>query len=419
MINADLSTCVDVRFGTKVVDFLYLGSQLIWQRNTGGGTETPDNTYTPLCFTALHDSVNLSMTPYNNTVELEYSVDNVTWNTWNITNSQFDTLTIAANESIYVRGKGYINPTMLYSQMSTFTTSGDGDLKCSGDIMSLLGGNELREYAFAQLFYNCRNLRDVSELTFPDTTTPWCYYGMFWNTRISSSPVLPALTLTDSCYYGMFYECGDLTQIKMLATDISANNCLMMWTTNVFYSGTFIQNYNVQLPLGENGIPEGWNGYYVDGTAIDYWPSSPSSFTVYTNGEWVETWNVDNPDSSRFDYVYGTDYAWEDTGTKTMTINISGYDTFKLYIRSSADDYSYWNNYVMVSELNQYIDGSTDKYDTSIKAHTADNCSYGTTLDDYTLVEFYVGGGDHTITIVYVRNDMGDNQGYVLIPNDQ
>jgi hypothetical protein len=192
-----------------------------------------------------------------------------------------------------------------------------------------------------------------------------------------------------------------------------------MWTTNVFYSGTFIQNYNVQLTLGENGIPAGWNAYYEDGTPIDYWPSSPKSFTVDTSGGWGETWDVDNPDSSRFDCVYGTNYSWDEMGTyKTMTINISGYDTFTLYIRSNAE--WYWDNYVMVSELDQYIDSITDKYDTSyVKAHTADFQSYGTSLEDYTLVEFYPGGGEHTITIVHVRNNDGDNQGYVLIPNDQ
>ena len=39
-------------------------------------------------------------------------------------------------------------------------------------------------------------------------------------------------TLTQSCYRGMFAACTSLSSITMLATDVSATNCLSDWLDN-------------------------------------------------------------------------------------------------------------------------------------------------------------------------------------------
>ena len=57
----------------------------------------------------------------------------------------------------------------------------------------------------------------------------------------------------------MFYGCGKLNKITMLATDISAYDCLYNWVNDVASSGTFIKHPQMtSLPNGRSGIPNGW-----------------------------------------------------------------------------------------------------------------------------------------------------------------
>ena len=82
------------------------------------------------------------------------------------------------------------------------------------------------------------------------------FYGC---TGLISAPELPALNLTDRCYFGMFYGCTNLSNITMLATDISATSCLSNWVKNVSAAGAFTKAADMtSLPSGVNGIPVGW-----------------------------------------------------------------------------------------------------------------------------------------------------------------
>ena len=57
----------------------------------------------------------------------------------------------------------------------------------------------------------------------------------------------------------MFNGCTKLNYIKMLATDISATDCLYNWVTGVSHIGTFVKDPNMtSLPTGASGIPTGW-----------------------------------------------------------------------------------------------------------------------------------------------------------------
>lgn len=57
---------------------------------------------------------------------------------------------------------------------------------------------------------------------------------------------------------GMFSDCTNLEYIKCLATDISANDCTLIWTAGVSNSGIFIKNDNMNSwTTGNNGIPSG------------------------------------------------------------------------------------------------------------------------------------------------------------------
>ena len=83
---------------------------------------------------------------------------------------------------------------------------------------------------------------------------------MFSNcTSLETAPELPATTLTVECYKGMFDNCTSLNKITMLATDISATNCLKDWVKGVPATGTFTKAASMTtLPTGDSGIPTGW-----------------------------------------------------------------------------------------------------------------------------------------------------------------
>lgn len=109
------------------------------------------------------------------------------------------------------------------------------------------------------MFSGCTNLVNAPEL--PATTVEgYCYRNMFYNcTSLVNAPTLPATTLADYCYYQMFHGCSKLNYIKMLATDISAYDCLYGWVYNVASSGTFVKHPDMTtLTTGTSGIPSGW-----------------------------------------------------------------------------------------------------------------------------------------------------------------
>ena len=149
---------------------------------------------------------------------------------------------------------------------------------------------------------------------------------------------------------------------------------------------------------------------------------SSGTYTVNLNSQWEKTTAVTNPDSSLYDGVYRSFSNYNvNSGVATMYITLTGCSTFKLYIRSYAES-SY--DYVMVSQLDKTITGSSSYSDTTlVKAHTRGNQQSGTALSNYTLVEYTgISSGSHTITIVYRKDgsvNSGDDRGYVLIPKSQ
>ena len=61
-----------------------------------------------------------------------------------------------------------------------------------------------------------------------------------------------------------FDGCTNLNNITMLATNISATNCLQYWVRNVASTGTFYKHPSMtSLTIGNSGIPYSW-------TVVDY-----------------------------------------------------------------------------------------------------------------------------------------------------
>jgi len=117
-----------------------------------------------------------------------------------------------------------------------------------------LPATTLANACYCMMFSGCTSLTSAPEL--PATIlVERCYDCMFEGcTSLTSAPVLPATTLTERCYFYMFNMCTNLNYIKMLATDISATDCLTNWVRNVSSTGTFVKNANAT----ENFGPSGW-----------------------------------------------------------------------------------------------------------------------------------------------------------------
>ena len=357
-----------------------------------------------------------------------------------------------------------------------------------------LPATTLANGCYSNMFSGCTNLTMAPEL--PATTlASSCYSEMFYGcTSLTTAPKLPATTLTTSCYNHMFYGCKKLNYIMMLATDISANNCLYYWVKGVASSGTLVKHPEMtSLSTGMSGIPTGWTveDYAIlldcisleitaddvignDTTTTIYYTARCNALDIYNNpvviektgkvtseefpqntsetetiehtisftymgitatttitqGAWLNqsytidlnnNWQVSskpNPDATLYDGVYE---SYSNKGVNniaaTMYIDIFGYTNFKLYIRSYAES-NY--DYIMVSQLDQNINNNTSYSNTTlVKAHTRGKQTSGTSLSNYTLVEFTgIDSGKHRITIVYRKDGSGasgDDKGYVFI----
>ena len=162
-----------------------------------------------------------------------------------------------------------------------------------------LPATTLTDYCYAYMFQSCSSLTTAPEL--PATTlAPDCYYSMFYDctsltiapelptiylaehcyermfqgcSSLTTAPELPATNLQWGCYAYMFMSCSSLNYIKMLATYVSAYNCLAEWVAEVSPSGTFVKDASVTLPTGESGIPDGW-------TIINFKDYSTEYFTI-------------------------------------------------------------------------------------------------------------------------------------------
>jgi len=118
----------------------------------------------------------------------------------------------------------------------------------------------LGHWCYERMFYGCTSLVNAPEL--PATILyngDRCYCSMFEGcTSLTTAPELPATHLKASCYWRMFKDCTSLSSVRILATDISASDCLTNWLNGVPSSGTFTKKSSVEYPVGESGIPEGW-----------------------------------------------------------------------------------------------------------------------------------------------------------------
>jgi len=130
-----------------------------------------------------------------------------------------------------------------------------------------LPATTLAKDCYRYMFYNCNSLKNIPEILPAIRLSERCYSYMFYGcSSIEIAPELPALTLTKEAYREMFSNCTSLSAIKMMATTISATNCLQWWVHNVAASGTFTKNSNAKwTTTGDNGVPKNWTIDYATG----------------------------------------------------------------------------------------------------------------------------------------------------------
>lgn len=117
---------------------------------------------------------------------------------------------------------------------------------------------------YSDMFKQCKKLVNAG-LTMPALNlADYCYRGMFDNSvLLTTAPELPATTLANYCYASMFNSCSKLKQIIMLATDISASNCLNNWLKSVASIGIFYKSPDMPTETIQTYVPSSW-------TILDY-----------------------------------------------------------------------------------------------------------------------------------------------------
>ena len=167
---------------------------------------------------------------------VSYSTDNgETWTTTNVTGSTQTITTPTINNGSKVLWKG-VGKSMAYSFTTYSTFSATGNFSVSGNIMSLLYGDEFANqvtfpsdstYNFCLLFRNNNKLISAENIILPVTTlASECYYCMFYGcTALTTAPELPATTLASACYGSMFRGCTSLTTPPELPATTLARQC--------------------------------------------------------------------------------------------------------------------------------------------------------------------------------------------------
>ena len=230
-----------------------------------------------------------------------------------------------------------------------------------------LPATTLANECYRSMFNGCTSLTTAPEL--PATTLAnYCYNFMFYGcTSLTTAPELPATTLANYCYNYMFDGCTSLNKITMLATDISASNCLASWVNNVAAAGTFVKNAAMtSLPMGYDGIPNGWTVEdYNDTTEIDY---SKNYLTIVSLED-------DNAISVDKNVSYSTDgTTWTAlNANEVVTVNAND----KVYFKGTESQPKFTSTKAFNAEGNIMSLIYGDDFENQTSLEGKDSCFYG------------------------------------------
>ena len=95
-------------------------------------------------------------------------------------------------------------------------------------------------------------------------------------TSLTTAPKLKATTLAINCYSKMFASCTNLKSVTMLATNVSANDCLYKWLND---AGTDAQTRTLKLN-GKDAYEAIKSTNLSTGTLPDIWQAGASNTTI-------------------------------------------------------------------------------------------------------------------------------------------
>ena len=177
-----------------------------------------------LTIEALEDDLTASLSVNS----CEYCVDGD--GNWKTLPANTRTESINSGQTLSFRGN--ITPAE-YSGIGTFTISNKCNLK--GNCMSMLFGDdaynnyslENKDYAFYNLFHDCKYIVNVNSNFLPATTlAEHCYESMFDGcSSLVNAPELPATTIGKHCYQYMFDNCSSLITSPVLPATTMVSYC--------------------------------------------------------------------------------------------------------------------------------------------------------------------------------------------------
>ena len=266
-----------------------------WHTGCYGAKLEPEVEPDYLCFTSkswsstvktLGVKKTIANTTYIQHLFFDYKINDGEWQRLKpgSISGESEEITLHYNDKLYVKADDWGPNTDVPKDAYTRIYVG-GEVECSGNIMSLCGFKKelTHEYQFYNLFYGskittapklpattltegcyekmfsgCTSLVKAPEL--PATTlTTFCYADMFEDcTSLVNAPELPALELADNCYWGMFSRCSKLNYVKALFLESYNTGNMADWLSGVSETGTFVKNPDATWQYAQPNIPSGW-----------------------------------------------------------------------------------------------------------------------------------------------------------------
>lgn len=184
---------------------------------------------TPFTLTSTGEStVSLVKVGNPKAIELEYHVGKNDWTAYSV-----DTEIIVPDGEYVQFRAAEVNQSFSESNKDYYNFKIDGEMKASGDIMSLLDNTttsiSVPANCFCSLFDRTFALTDASDLLLPATNLEHhCYYAMFMNCiNLVAAPKLPAMNLAEFCYFDMFAGCVKLIAAPELPAIVLAEGCYL------------------------------------------------------------------------------------------------------------------------------------------------------------------------------------------------
>ena len=189
---------------------------------------------------------------------------------------------------------------------------------------------------YAGMFYGCTSLTQAPSILPATTLTDSCYMTMFYScTSLTLAPELPATSLVENCYYNMFNNCSELNYVKAMLTDISTQDWLTDWLTNVSPTGTFIKSKDATWSNADANIPSGWTVQVEGGVTPEPEPERDYLCFTSTGDSTVAMTQSGTPNTSANKVIQYklNDGQWQNWDLSAVTLA----DGDKMYLKSDDE----------------------------------------------------------------------------------